>query len=156
MRSVLFVTSDGCGILLTDLGTYSTEGQADGHRSRWSAWNILWTAAAKVESLVETMVRFAEAISCTSYKHSAKHLSVCTSGGCQQLTDARSVMKLCLIQPTVSSPSMFFQVSPDFCGFSEYRFWGQLEGAYSPAPSCSKQILAPHINIFQKVRTKKI
>ena len=138
MRSVLFVTSDGCGILLTDLGTYSTEGQADGHRSKWSAWNILWSAAAKVKSLVETMVSFAEAISCTSYKHSAKHLSVCTSGGCQQLTDARSVMKLCLIQPTGSSRSMFFQISPEFCGFSEYCFWGQRELTHLPQAAASQ------------------
>ena len=69
-------------------------------------------------------------------KHSAKHLSVCSSRGCQQLTDARWVMKL-LIQPTGSSPLMFFQKSPDFSGFS-----GQLQGAYSGARSCRKQILA--------------
>ena len=75
-------------------------------------------------------------------KHSAKHLSVCSSRGCQQLTDARSVMKLCLIQPTGSSPLMFFQIAPVFSGFSECKFWGHLQRAYSGARSCREQILA--------------
>ena len=75
-------------------------------------------------------------------KHSALHLSVFGSRGCQQLTDTRWVVKLCLIQPTGSSPLMFFQIAPVFSGFSEYEFWGHLQRAYSGAPSCKKQILA--------------
>ena len=65
-RTVLFVTSDGCDILLTDLGTCLTEGQANGHRSRWSQWKILWTAQEKVKNPVETMVRFTKPSSCNS------------------------------------------------------------------------------------------
>ena len=42
-------------------------------------------------------------------KKSAKHHSVCTSGGCQQLTDAPAVMKL----------SFFSQASPDLSGLSQ-------------------------------------
>ena len=64
-----------------------------------------------------------------SQKRSAKHHSVCTSGGCQQLTDDRSVMKLCLHQPAGSSQSIVFQTSPDFPGFFEYYFLGQLPGS---------------------------
>ena len=37
----------------------------------------------------------------------------------------------------ILSPLMFFQTSPDFSGFSEYYYCGQLQGAYSAARNCT-------------------
>ena len=93
----------------------------------------LWTAPAEV--LFKPRSDSQHRANAIVERCSAKHLSDCTSGGCQQLTNARSVIKLCLIQRTVSSPSIFFQTPPDFSGLSERHFLGQLQGAYSAAVS---------------------
>ena len=91
----------------------------------------LWTAPAEV--LFKPRSDSQHRANAIVERCSAKHLSDCTSGGCQQLTNARSVIKLCLIQRTVSSPSIFLQTPPDFSGLSEQHFLGQLQGAYSAA-----------------------
>ena len=87
-------------------------------------------------------------------KHSAKHLSVCTSGGCQQLIDARSVMKLCLIQPLAAHR---------WCSFKQHQLsldilkitFGDSYRELTQPPAAGSEFL--HLNIFfQKARTKKI
>ena len=78
-------------------------------------------------------------------KKSAKNHSVCTSGGCQQLTDDPSVMKL----------NFFFQASPDLSGLSQdsCRELTQLHDAavsrFFNGMSCTAH------QDRQKVRTKK-
>ena len=114
------------------------------HQQKSKVQMKLWSDSQKQSAVILKITR------------SAKHHSVCTSGGCQQLTDDRSVMKLCFApagwQLTVDGLS-------DFTRFP-WIFWiyflGQLPGSPSAAGSCSYQTPAPHINIFQKVRTKKI
>ena len=87
-------------------------------------------------------------------KHSAKHLSVCTSGGCQQLIDARSVMKLCLIQPLAAHR---------WCSFKQHQLsldilkitFGDSYRELTQPPAAGSEFV--HLNIFfQKARTKKI
>ena len=116
MRTGLFMRSDGCGIrhgLLTNVGNSLITCS-----SRWTPHKMIRMAYCSsglhpqktCSNQGQTHRGNANVERC-----SAKQLSVCTSGGCHQLTNAPSVMKLCLIQPTGSSPSMFFQTSPDFC-----------------------------------------
>jgi len=64
-------------------------------------------------------------------------------------------MKLCLIQPTGSSPLMFFQIAPVFSGFSEYEFGDTYRELTQVPEAAGSKFL--HLNIFfQKVRTKQI
>ena len=163
VRTVLFVTSDGCGTLLADMiwGPLQPHAQANGHpnkmvgmdcfhseRKSWTwlsrqcgrpstesillsihLWKILFMSMAValetcrdlpkqmdtqqndshgiLWSLVQAMVRLAEGNAIVE-RCSAKHLPVCTSGGCHQLIHAVSVMRLCLNQSTRSSRSLLF------------------------------------------------
>ena len=127
----------------TAVDAFQTEYHHSGlHQQKSKVQLKLWSDSQRQSAVILKIMR------------SAKHHSVCTSGGCQQLTDDCSVMKLCLHQPAGSSRSIVFQTSPDFLDFLNMTFWGSYPGAPSAAGSCSYQTPAPHINIFQKVRTK--
>ena len=112
VRTGLFMRSDGCGTLLTHVGNslITCSSRWTPHKIRMEYCSSGLHPQKSYSNHGQTHRGNANVERC-----SAKQLSVCTSGGCHQLTNARSVMKLCLIQRTGSSPSMFFQTSPDFC-----------------------------------------